>query len=129
MNQILTGLVAIHVLAGSVALLRLTWENIELELGIVALHRNKNDDPRSWALRPDAARALRWWYEERGRPKAEAPVFVDEEGRCIRATAAELRAEYLGFGIDRAELHGRGSRAREGRGVGDRPHGPQSRAR
>lgn len=49
--------------------LRLTWEDLNLERGMVRLDVNKTDEPRAWALAPDVAAALQIWRAMRPRSK------------------------------------------------------------
>ncbi len=50
--------------------LALTWADLDLERGVLRLDENKTDDPRSWAMGEDVARALAAWKKLRGK-KAE----------------------------------------------------------
>ena len=70
---------------------------------------NKTDDPRSWALDPSVAEALRW-YETHLRPDAErsSAVFTNEHGRQLESFGlAGLLREHLrtiGLKSERPEL-------------------------
>ena len=79
----------------------------------VTLDANKTDDPRSWALRPDTAKALRDWFKMR---KAEPtdPAFVDvNDGRLETPELAKrLRRALLAAGVDRRALHHAGKNTR-----------------
>ncbi len=85
---------------------RLAWNELDLERGALRLDENKTDDPRAWALDPGVVRAMRAWYELRGRPDGRALVFVDEAGEPIRMShLAEAFREHLQLaGVARAEL-------------------------
>jgi len=80
----------------------LSWSDVDLERGIVRLDRNKTDDPRSWAIRADVARALRLWHVEQGSP-AEGLVFP------AAVDAVGYRAALARVGVSRRELfeHGK----------------------
>lgn len=82
--------------------LRLSWGDLDLMRGAVRLDKNKTDDPRSWALDPGAAEALRRWYEFLGRPAADTLVFGDVEDRGHLADA--LREHLRTAGVTRPEL-------------------------
>lgn len=89
---------------GELAALR--WRDVNLEVGAVNLDQNKTDDPRTWALNPGVARALKTW-KERYRPDAEPDDFVVGEGQRPVSTfnMAEYFRDYLrAAGVTRAEL-------------------------
>src|SRR5208337_974438 len=46
--------------------LSLTWSDLDLEHGVIRLDMNKTEDPRSWVLGEDVARALDAWRRLRG---------------------------------------------------------------
>lgn len=77
--------------------LDLSWDAIDLEHGVIRLDENKTDDPRSWALGEDVLEALRRW-----RDLSPAEPFGAMSGRHV---AVLLRADLIGAGITRAELH------------------------
>lgn len=89
-----------------------TFSDLDLEVGAVNLDKNKTNDPRSWALSPGTAAALRAWRELRKREAgsragaADAPVFVNDRGKPIRSRHLALlyRKDLRAAGIDRAEL-------------------------
>jgi integrase len=89
--------------------LGLTWECLDLKRGAIRLDKNKTDDPRSWALDPGAAKALRV-YREHFRPEAAptALVFVSPAGEAIsKYGLAELlrtHLEAIGLKQERPEL-------------------------
>lgn len=86
------------------------WSSLDLEHGAITLDVNKTDDPRSWALHPGVARALRAW---RDRYRKDAPgderVFIDEHGVMLSTAhmAAQLRVDLARAGVDRPELYAR----------------------
>ncbi|HEX9620003.1 MAG TPA: tyrosine-type recombinase/integrase [Polyangiaceae bacterium] len=67
--------------------LGLTFRDVDLERGAVSLDKNETDDPRTWALDPSVAEALRRWRDRRQARPGEA-------------------------GVDRQELHERGTNRR-----------------
>jgi integrase len=86
----------------------LHWRDIDLDRGHVMLDTNKTDDPRSWALDPGVARALRAWKEQyRAGAQPDDPVFVDPNDRTPLYTqhlADELRRDLHAAGITRPAL-------------------------
>jgi len=87
--------------------LALTWGDLNLELGAVRLDRNKTDDPRTWALNPSVAGALRV-FKQRFRPDAAKTerVFLDPQGRPIVGSGAlglpaMLRSHLVRIGLQR----------------------------
>lgn len=85
----------------------LTWADLDLERGAVALDHNKTRDPRAWALEPGVVRALRaWWL--RWRPAPAHPVFRGPGGSTLptkdRNASERLRRHLRAAGVDRAEL-------------------------
>ncbi|MGH7440448.1 MAG: tyrosine-type recombinase/integrase, partial [Polyangiaceae bacterium] len=85
--------------------LGLTWSDIDLERGIVRLDTNKTDDPRSWAIGGDVARALTAWKEHRGtRAQTASRVFPKAlVGERIKL-APMLRQGLELAGVARSEL-------------------------
>ncbi len=87
--------------------------DFDLERGVFNLGENKTDDPRTWVLGDDVARALRWWVKHY-RPRAEATdaMFVDEHGRrfCAESTkfARVLRGDLQAAGVARPALFAKG---------------------
>lgn len=85
--------------------LKLTWDDLDLDHGIVALDENKTDDPRSWTLDPGVAAALRIW---RSMVKARRTGLVlrAPDGTVPErvALARQLRAHLLLAGVDRPQL-------------------------
>ena len=78
--------------------LRLTWDDFNLERGMVRLDVNKTDEPRAWALAPDVVSALRVWRTMRpGVPKLFA---VSQPARLALAFRKHLGVAKVG----RAEL-------------------------
>lgn len=95
--------------------MRLELQVVDLVRGALALDRNKTDDPRAWALRPDTARALHAWVGRREREAGaplppSAPLFVDEEVRALvpgRQYARRFRDEHA---LDSTHAHRTGRR-------------------
>jgi integrase len=83
----------------------LTWADLDRDHGLVRLDVNKTDDPRSWALRPGTARALRRWYELQGEPAVSAFVFTRTDGERFRIEPWRYREHLLAAGLDRTALH------------------------
>jgi integrase len=84
----------------------LSFKDLDLVRGHIALDRNKTDDPRSWALSPGVASALQAW-RDRYRPKASAEdsVFGQNGVRLyVEQMAAELRADLKTAGVTRESL-------------------------
>jgi integrase len=79
----------------------------------VTLDKNKTDDPRSWALRPDTARALAAWFKIRG-AKPKDPAFpAANGGRYSTADPSEMiRRAMKRAGLDRRGLFARGTNVR-----------------
>ena len=83
--------------------LRMTFADLDLVRGAVKLDRTKTDQPRSWALDPGTAEALRRWRALRGEVADDALVFggvVANDGHLAAAFRAHLRAA----DVRRAEL-------------------------
>jgi integrase len=96
--------------------LALTWADVDLELGAVSLDRNKTDEPRSWALGGDVARALRRWRVICGSPDDDVRIFDLDELRADGdeerkekhdPTRTGLRGHLRITGVDRAQLYER----------------------
>ena len=81
--------------------LALTWDDVDLERGVIRLDTNKTNDPRAWKLGEDVARTLAWWKERRrGRW-----VFRGERAaRLTKLRADKLREHLEVAGVDRPEL-------------------------
>ncbi|AKV04574.1 hypothetical protein AKJ09_11237 [Labilithrix luteola] len=82
--------------------LHMTWGDLDLTRGAVRLDVNKTDDPRSWALDPGTAEALRRWHRLRGEPAADREVFEQVENRGHLADA--FRDHLQVAKIERPEL-------------------------
>jgi integrase len=82
--------------------LRLTWDALDLELGVIRLDRNKTKRPRTWKLATDCLRALRYWGKVSRRGQG-ATVFHDTIK--LTAAAACFRSDLLLAKVDRADLH------------------------
>jgi integrase len=79
--------------------------------GNVKLDENKSDDPRSWALDPGVARALKRWVDLK-KLKPEDLMFMDEDGHPLtlgHRLAEKLRGYLFAAGVDRWELHNKGT--------------------
>jgi integrase len=75
--------------------------DLDLIRGAVALDKNKTDDPRAWALRPDTARALRAWFALRDAEGDRDPrVFP----RSFDHAADRYREHLEAAGIERPQL-------------------------
>jgi integrase len=85
--------------------LALTWADVDLERGVVRLDENKTDDPRSWALGLDVARALRAWKEQRGSEAGKVPkLFLPSLIGDRWAIATHLREGLTLAEVKRPEL-------------------------
>jgi integrase len=62
--------------------LGLTFRDVDLERGAVSLDKNKTDDPRTWALDPSVAEALRRWRDRRQARPGEAVFAGIDGGTC-----------------------------------------------
>jgi integrase len=85
--------------------LALTWADLDLERGVLRLDANKTDDPRSWALGEDVARALALWKKLRGKKAQKVPrvfpkALIGERWPLARA----LREGLTLAGVTRPEL-------------------------
>lgn len=94
--------------------LSLQWHDVDLVRGALALDKNKTDDPRAWALRPDVVEALCAWWKLRGGPGPDEYVFVDDAGHALTDdhTADRYRAHLETAGIARRQLFERSSARR-----------------
>jgi integrase len=83
----------------------LTWHDVDLDHGVLRLEGNKTDDPRSWAMGEDVARALDAWRRLRG-TKAKRTLHVFPRALvCDRwALAQNLREGLALAGVKRPEL-------------------------
>jgi integrase len=81
--------------------LRLTWGDLDLEHGKVALDENKTDDPRAWALDPSVVAALKRWREIQKEPPSTAKVFTVVDHTHL---PEDLRAHLKAAGVTRADL-------------------------
>jgi integrase len=82
-------------------LLRVVWSDIDWRLGSIKLDKNKTNVPRVWRMSAGVVRALRYVWEEQGKPKT-GKVFT-----CwaVPKDAAPLfRAHLKTAGVDRPEL-------------------------
>ena len=84
--------------------LALTWGDLDLVRGAVTLLENKTDDPRSWALDPGVARALKL-HREHYAPNATGadPVFLQRSKFGLALTLREHLAR-IGLKTERPEL-------------------------
>ncbi len=87
---------------------RIRWRDLDLGRGQIVLDENKTDDPRSWALDPAVARALRAWkvfFHADARP--DDLVFREPGGGRPLYTlhlADELREDLRTAGVTRPAL-------------------------
>jgi len=88
---------------------RLTWNEVDLERGVVTLDRNKTDEARAWALDAGVGAALAAWRKSK-EPAADGLVFVDQDGNPfeINALARLLRRRLWEAEVRRPELHTKG---------------------
>ncbi len=100
-NRMLYGFSAREGMRSSEAL-RMTYGDLDLERGVVKLDRTKTDQPRSWALDPGTAEALRRWRALGGVRKDSALVFEEVERGGHLASA--FRAHLALANLKRAEL-------------------------
>jgi len=89
-------------------LARIRWRDLDLGRGQIVLDENKTDDPRSWALDPAVARALRAW-KLLFPPDVEMDDLVFREpggGRPLYTLhlADELRHDLKAAGVTRPAL-------------------------
>jgi integrase len=86
--------------------LSLRWSDLDLERGAVRLDKNKTDDPRAWALRPDVGHALKASKDEDAEPNELVFGTIDERA------AEQFRADLQAAGVNRAELFDKKSKVR-----------------
>ena len=85
--------------------LSLTWSDVDLDRGVLNLDTNKTDDPRSWAMGEDVARALDAWRELRGTKATKAPhIFPPALIGKRWPLAKKLREGLVLAGVKRPEL-------------------------
>jgi integrase len=85
--------------------LGLTWPDVDLDRGVLRLDENKTDDPRSWALGADVARALIAWRATLGaKATKDGRVFPSALAGARWGLALKLRQALTLAGNDRAEL-------------------------
>jgi integrase len=85
--------------------LALTWSDLDLEHGVIRLDTNKTDDPRSWVLGEDVARALDAWRKLRGSRAKKAPRVFPAALLGHPADLARLLREGLALAdVKRPEL-------------------------
>ena len=85
--------------------LNLTWPDLDLDRGVIRLDTNKTDDPRSWALGEDVARALEAWRKLRGKKVEKIPrVFPAALVGHRTDMAHHLRAGLTLANVKRPEL-------------------------
>ena len=77
----------------------LAWADIDFELGILRLDKNKTNDPRHWKLSDGVVRALRAW-----RTLQEGHLVFDVSGWDAGHAADAFRAHLQLAGVDRKEL-------------------------
>jgi integrase len=103
-RRLLFGLLAREGMRLSEAL-QLTWSSLDLDHGVVRLDTNKTADPRSWALDPGTAEALRRWKEMRGSNADKIPrVFPKAIIGKRWPLAQKLREDLELAGVKRPEL-------------------------
>jgi integrase len=91
------------------AALRLAWNDLDLDRGVITLDRNKTDEARAWALDAGVVAALSALRKER-EPAGETAVFLDAEGNPfeIHELARRLRQQLWEAKVRRSELHTKG---------------------
>lgn len=77
--------------------LQLTWDDLDLERGLVTLDENKTADPRVWALGRDVVRALQLY-------KSICITVRPFDGHDASRMAATLRRDLATAGVDRSAL-------------------------
>lgn len=98
MRRVLYGFLCREGMRASEAL-ALRWSDLDLERGIVALDRNKTDEPRDWALSHGVARAFAAWVPD---PlDRDGLVFPGIESTSL---ADQLRRDLQAAGVSRAAL-------------------------
>jgi len=81
--------------------LALTWDDVDLERGVVRLDENKSKDPRAWALGLDVVTVLTWWKEQAASPAVFSGARTSDL-RTLRATM--FRRHLRDAGVERPEL-------------------------
>ena len=91
----------------------LTWSDLDLKRGAIALDKNKTDDPRAWALSPGVVRALDAWRKLTG-GKDHQHVFRDDSGAVINVDrlAERFRIHLKAAKVDRKQLYERSKERR-----------------
>ena len=91
--------------------LALTWKDLDLERGAIALDENKTDHPRFWKLSPGVAEGLIAWRKLQDDPPVHHNVFVelDTDGLDVEHLAQRLRDHLWSVGVRRHELHNQGT--------------------
>jgi integrase len=85
--------------------LALTWADLDVERGVIRLDTNKTDDPRSWALGEDVARALKAFRKLRGKKAEQVPTVFPKAALGDRGDLAHLLRQGLELaGVKRPEL-------------------------
>lgn len=84
--------------------LGLTWDAIDLNVGVIRLDRNKTKRPRAWKLATDVVRALQHWSELSHRGQG-ATVFHDTIE--LKSAASDFRQDLLIAKLNRSDLHER----------------------
>jgi integrase len=77
----------------------LQWRDLNLDVGVVTLDRNKTDDPRAWAMAPGVTEALKRFKRANDGPEDYPFLHLHSDG-----LASTLRKHMKLAGIDRAEL-------------------------
>jgi integrase len=83
---------------------KLTWSDVDLELGVIRLDQTKTDEARTWALAPDVARALAAWREVRPKEARKKLIFPSAAIGDRWALADNLREGLEIAGVKRPEL-------------------------
>jgi integrase len=87
--------------------LSLTWNDVDLERGVLHLAQNKTDDARSWAVDVGVAEGLRRWRRRFGdKAQQDVSILVAPDGTAIdRFEAARSLREHLRLaGVSRRQL-------------------------
>jgi integrase len=74
--------------------LGLDWHDLDLDRDVMNLDENKTDEPRSWALSPDVAEALRR-YKKRFVPTPDRATLFEHNGVRQQLRAHDLRATFV----------------------------------
>ena len=94
---------------------RLTWKDVNLDLGRVYLDQNKTDDPRDWELSAGTRAALQIWKDHYCSEATPADrIFVDENNVPLDVDhlARRLRDDLKRAAIDRPQLFERSEHRR-----------------